>query len=175
MNKIKIANSNTKDIKFIKYNLFTDIRGSFFRLFCTKELKNISFSIKQINIASNRKKYTFRGFHYQKKNPEKKIIKIIKGKAIFIALNINKKSKNFFRTSYYNISEKDKHALYIPDHYATAYLTLEKDTKLLYLMNNFYKPNDAHGFNYKDPKIEMKYKKLVKVVSEKDKIWKFYE
>ena len=45
-----------------------DNRGAFYRIFCSAvfKKKKIKFSIKQSNISYNKKKYTLRGFHYQK-------------------------------------------------------------------------------------------------------------
>lgn len=165
---IKLIQTPLKDIKKIVYSKFIDNRGSFQRLFCNKELKKLKFKVKQINLSINLKKNTFRGFHYQNKNKEKKIIKVLKGSLIFYVLNINKYSSDYLKSFKIKISEKDNFGLYISDCYATAYFTTEKNTQIIYLMNNYYNPKYAKVINYKDPKIKIKLPRKPFVISKKD-------
>ena len=129
--------------------------------------------MKQINLAKNLKTGTFRGFHYQKKHKENKIIIILKGKIIFYAINIKKFSKNYLKVFKIQISEKNNFGLYIPKNFATAYFTLKPMTEILYYMSDYYYYNDGYGINYKDPKIKIKLPYKPKLISEKDKNWKF--
>ena len=68
---MKIRNTEIKDLKVITIKKIKDQRGIFFRNFCEKKLKPITKrKIVQSNISINKKKFTLRGFHYQK-NPSK--------------------------------------------------------------------------------------------------------
>ena len=171
--KIKIIKTPLKDINKIVYSKFVDTRGSFQRLFCDIKLKKLKFKVKQINLSTNSKKNTFRGFHYQKKHKEKKIIKVLKGSLVFYVLNINKYSSDYLNTFKIKISDKDNFGLFISDYYATAYFTTKKNTQILYLMNNYYNPKDSRGINFKDPKIKIKLPRKPYVISKKDENWDY--
>jgi dTDP-4-dehydrorhamnose 3,5-epimerase len=170
---IKIHKIKSNSIKKIIFNRFLDKRGYFQRIFCKRELKKIKFHLKQINLVKNLKAKTFRGFHYQKKNKEDKIIILLKGKIIFYAVNINKLSKNYLKIFKIQISENSNFGLYIPGNFATAYFTLKPMTEIIYYMSNYYYNNDAYGINYKDPKIKIKLPCQPKLISTKDENWKF--
>ena len=159
-------------IKLIKLKKHSDKRGIFRRIFCKEIFKKINsfIDVKQVNLSTNPKRGTLRGLHYQKgKFAEKKIVFCTKGKLFFVALNINKKSKNYLKYKSFILNEKDNFALFIDRKYATGFITLSKNTELLYLMSNFYSPGSAMGIKYNDPKIKIKWPKKPKIISPKDK------
>lgn len=159
-------------IKLIKLKKHSDKRGIFRRIFCKEIFKKINsfIDVKQVNLSTNPKRGTLRGLHYQKgKFAEKKIVFCTKGKLFFVALNIDKKSKNYLKYKSFILNEKDNFALFIDKKYATGFITLSKNTELLYLMSNFYSPGSAMGIKYNDPKIKIKWPKKPKIISPKDK------
>ena len=163
-------------IKLLKLNKHIDKRGVFRRIFCKEFSKKLNsyFEIKQINLSTNPKKGTLRGLHYQKgKFAEKKIVFCTKGKLYFVAINIDKKSKNYLQCKSYTLSEKDDFALFIDSKNATGFLTQSKNTELLYLMSNFYKPLSSRGLRYNDPKLGIKWPSKPKTISDKDKNVKY--
>jgi len=170
---IKIVKTPLNDIHKIVYSKFSDKRGSFQRLFCNSKLNKFKFNIKQINLSKNIKSNTFRGFHYQSKFKEKKIIKVLKGSLIFYVINIDKFSKDYSKSLSFRISENNNFSLYISDKFATAYFTTKPNTHILYLMNNYYMPKFAKGINYKDPRFKIKLPNKPKVISKKDLNWNF--
>ncbi len=163
-------------IKRLKLNKHIDKRGVFRRIFCEKKFKksNSYFEIKQINLSTNPKNRTLRGLHYQiGKSAEKKIVYCTKGKLFFVAINIDKNSKNYLKYKSFVLNEKDNFAIFIDTKYATGFLTQSKSTELLYLMSKFYKPSHSKGFNYNDPKIKIKWPSKPLVISKKDKNLKY--
>ena len=172
---MKIIKNNFKYLYLLKKNLFKDRRGFFYRDFCQKVLrrKKINFNIKQTNISYNKDKFTLRGFHYQSgKSKEKKIMTCIKGRAVIYILNIDKKSDNYLKPLKFILSEKNKHSLLIPDTYANAYMTLEKDTMFLYYMSNYYKKSQNFGIKYNDPILKIKWPSHPRKISKKDMSFK---
>ena len=163
-------------IKLIKLKKHSDKRGVFRRIFCKEIFKKINsfIDVKQVNLSTNPKRGTLRGLHYQKgKFAEKKIVFCTKGKLFFVALNINKKSKNYLKYKSFILNEKDDFALFIDKKYATGFMTLSKNTELLYLMSNFYKPLSSRELRYNDPKLSIKWPSKPKIISDKDKNVKY--
>ena len=91
------------------------------------------FKIKQTNISENYKKYTLRGFHYQKKPyGEDKVISCIKGAIYNIVLDIRQNSKTYKKWQSFLLNEENKLNLILPKGCANAYLTLKDNTWILY-------------------------------------------
>ena len=80
------------EIKLIKYFYSKDNRGDFSKIFSKDLFYKLGFKNKvaQINISTNLKKGTIRGFHYQKEpKAQNKIIAIHSGQIIDFAVDIN--------------------------------------------------------------------------------------
>lgn len=162
-------------MKIIQLNKNIDKRGVFKRLFCTKEFisRKINVKIKQINISTNNTKHTLRGLHYQLGRwAEDKIIYCTKGKLFFVALNIDKKSKNYLKYKTEIIEEFDDKIIFINKNNATGFLTLQKNTEIIYFMTNFYNEKSANGILYNDPKINIKWPFKPVIISKKDRSFK---
>ena len=98
-----------KDVFLIKHDLVKDVRGVFKRSFCKRVLKKYNFDVKQGNISENIKKFTLRGFHYQKlPSKESKIITCVSGKIYNIVLDLRKKSKTYKKWTKIILDNKNK-------------------------------------------------------------------
>jgi len=172
---MKLLKTKFNGTFIIKHQKLKDKRGFFMRGFCKNvlEKKGVDFKIKQTNFSYNKKKYTLRGFHFQKKPfAETKLISCIKGKLLIVLVDINKKSKNYLKHIKINLSSNLNKSLLISKNCATAYLTLTDETLIFYYMSNFYKKEKGYGFKYNDPRLNIKWPKKPKIISRKDLSYK---
>ena len=119
----------------LKPKKFNDNRGYFEKQFCNNlyKKKNLNIIWKQINKSSNKKKYTFRGMHFQKKPfTEIKIVQCIKGKILDVIFDMRKNSQSFLKSYSIQLSEKKNELLYLPAGVAHGYLTLTDNVELMY-------------------------------------------
>lgn len=145
-----------------------DKRGFFSRTYCKKKIK-FKFDIKQVNISQNKKKGTLRGFHYQKiPSKENKIISCIEGAIFNVTIDLRPNSKTYKKIYKINLSYDDLISLHIPSGCANCFLTTKNNTKILYFMNDFYKPKNNLGFNYKSKILKINWPTKIKLVSKKD-------
>lgn len=110
--------------------IFSDNRGDF-----------IPYNLKgwdQMNISTNKEKYTFRGLHYQTNPPQTKLVKVIQGKVLDIIFNLNTKVVKTYELTKNN-------SLLITDDYAHGFLTLEPNTIFTYLVKGKYNPENEHS------------------------------
>ena len=166
-----IKKTKFKDTFVIQHEKKTDKRGFFTRGFCNKILTKakINFKIKQTNFSFNKKKLTLRGFHFQKPPfSENKIITCVKGKLLLVIININKQSQNYLKHIKINLSDNINKSVLISKDCATAFLTLEPETLVLYYMSANYKKNQGRGIRYNDPKLNIKWPNKPKIISDRD-------
>ena len=98
-----IKKTKFKDLIIIQNNKFSDRRGSFKELFKGKLLKKkLPFVVTSFS-----RKNVIRGLHIQTKNPQGKLISVIKGKIFDVAVDLRRNSKTFGK--YYScvLSEKN--------------------------------------------------------------------
>ena len=157
-----------------------DKRGSFHRSFCKNFLKNnkINFDIKQCNISINKKKYTLRGFHYQKKTlTEYKIISVISGSIFNVSIDLRRNSSSFLKKNLIRISSNSNSLLLIPAGVANAFLTLSNNTIVQYFMSSFFEKENKKnysGFRYDDKFFNIKWPTKPLVISSKDLTYKSF-
>lgn len=165
-----------EDVIIHKSKIFFDNRGFFFESFNPKIKKLIGNNFIQDNISFSKKKFTFRGFHFQKKPyAQGKLVTILKGKIIDIVLNINPNSKYYLKYKKFYLEENKLNQIYIPEKYAHGFLTLTNNTLLTYKVTKKYNKKSEGGINIFDKKvgINLKIKNKNIIVSEKDKNFKF--
>ena len=172
MNKFKFLKTYIKDLYLIKPKVFSDNRGDFFRYFCFDDYKKIFFKNKilQTNICTNKSSGTLRGLHYQKSPySETKIITCVSGEIFDVAVDLRRKSKTFMKYFGTKLSAKNKYIFIIPKGFAHGYITLKKNSTVVYLVDNKYNPESECGIRYNDPNIRVKWPTKPKFISIKDK------
>lgn len=151
-----------------------DERGWFLRGFDAalfqKAIPNFDAALKQINHSYNAKMHTWRGFHYQKPPfQETKIIRCIRGAILDCVVDLREDSSTYLQTYQTELSASNTHALFVPKGFAHGFLTLEDDTEILYLHDEYYTPDQEAGLRYDDPKIKFTLPYIPKVISDRDK------
>lgn len=170
---MQFISTNIEDVKLIKPDVFTDERGYFFESF--NEAKYKSFLIKDNWIQDNEsmsKIKTLRGLHYQvPPYTQAKLVRVIKGKVLDVALDIRKDSPTFGQHVSVILSEENKYQFYIPRGFAHGFIALEDNTIFSYKCDNKYDKASERGILFNDPalNIDWVYSQLEDlVVSEKD-------
>ena len=163
-----------KDLIIIKHNIFFDKRGFFKETFKKEKLELITNT--QINFCQeNFVKSDFnvlRGLHFQK-DPcaQSKLINVIDGEILDIAVDIRKDSETYGRYFSYVLSSKNHESLFIPRGFAHGYLTKCKFALVNYQVDNYYNPKMQSGISYNDPslKIDWGIDKSKLIISKKDR------
>ncbi len=148
----------------IKKKIFNDRRGFFQELYLKK---NYKFNSK-FTAFSYSYKNVIRGLHYQVRKPQEKILGVLKGKALDICVNINKKSKDFGKV--YKFILKPGVMLFVPKNYAHGICFYEKENILLYHLSEYRYPEYERGINPLDKKLKINWKIKRPILSDRDKI-----
>ncbi len=149
--------------KIIRRNCHYDKRGYLQEVYLKKKEKKIfSFSL-----VTSSKKNVFRGFHFQYKKQQTKLVYVVKGKILDIVIDLRKKSKNFGKAYKFNL--KEKNILYIPKGFAHGYLSLASENIVLYYMNNYRDVKSESGIVWNDKMLKIKYPVKKIEVSKKDR------
>jgi dTDP-4-dehydrorhamnose 3,5-epimerase len=151
---------------------FKDTRGKFSRLFCRKELEQITHQkeIVQINHSLTVQKGAIRGLHFQKPpKAEIRFVKCVRGSVFDVMIDLRHDSPTIFQWHGEVLSAENMKMSYIPEGFAHGFQTLEKNCELLYFHTALYSPENEGGVQFSDPKIRIKWPLKVNLISEKDK------
>ena len=163
---MKIINTKFNDLKLYKANLFSDNRGYLREIFKKKILqKNLIF-----HYFAKSKKNVFRGFHFQSKNQQEKLVSVLEGAIIDICIDLRKNSKTFGKIFKVLLSEKNKKSIFIPKGFAHGYFTLKKFNFVYFQNSNYRNKNQEKGILWNDIDLNLKLPIKKPLISKKDKL-----
>ena len=172
MSKFKITKLDIEGLLIIEPTVFGDDRGYFYESYNKKELEEVGFDVEFIqDNQSKSKKGVLRGLHYQKTKPQGKLVRVISGRIIDIALDIRKDSKTFGKWYSIELSAENKKQLYVPEGFAHGFVVISDYAEFLYKVTDYYDPSDEAGILYNDPTLNIDWGNIEEVIlSDKDKV-----
>jgi dTDP-4-dehydrorhamnose 3,5-epimerase len=171
---MKFTKTKIKDAYIINLEKKKDSRGFFARVWDAKELKKLGLDskISQANMSQSAKRGTMRGLHYQTYPfGEAKIIRCTKGAIYDVMIDLRPKSPSYLKWLGVKLTETNGKMVYVPKYCAHAFLTLEDNAEVSYMVSQFYTPKAERGIRYNDPTFKIKWPIKVTEASDKDKNW----
>ena len=163
--KLSIIKTKFSGLVIYKRETFTDKRGYFRELFSKKDL-NKKFVFDYYSLS---KKNVLRGLHLQLKKPQGKLITVLSGKILDVALDCRPKSKSLGQVYTVELSGKENTSLYIPEGFAHGFCSLANNTLLHYRCTNYRDKNSEIGIYWKDKDLDINWPKKRFLISFKDK------
>jgi dTDP-4-dehydrorhamnose 3,5-epimerase len=141
------------DVVLIKPKVFGDSRGYFMESFRSDLFAQ---HVGEVNfIQDNESKSTYgvlRGLHYQlPPHAQAKLVRAVTGRVLDLAVDIRKNSPTFGRHVTAELSEENKHQLFIPKGFAHGFLVLSQEAVFSYKVDAPYAPDHERGIYYADP------------------------
>jgi dTDP-4-dehydrorhamnose 3,5-epimerase len=151
-----------------------DDRGRFMRAWCTQEFSDhgLNFLPVQANMGFSIRKGTVRGMHFQEAPAlEAKLVRCTRGIIFDVVVDVRPESPSYGQWYGVELSADNGRMLYVPEHCAHGYQSLEDHTEIHYMASEFYTPNSARGVRFDDPEFGIQWPLAATVVSEQDRTW----
>ena len=116
------------------------------------------------------KKNVLRGLHFQKKFPQGKLVKVVKGEIFDVIVDLRKNKKSFGKCLSFRLSDKNHNQLWVPPGFAHGFCVLSKEAKVEYKCTEFYKPKDEYTLKWNDSELEINWPIKKPIVSKKDSL-----
>ena len=132
-----IEATNLKEVFLIEPKKFSDERGWYCPQLEVSELEAvIGMKLRIIQEAEsyNFEKGVLRGLHYQKPDTQGKLVRVISGKVLDVAIDVRYQSSFFGQHAAVELSANNSRQLWVPPGFAHGYLTLEENTRFSYLV-----------------------------------------
>lgn len=152
-----------------------DDRGFFSRLFCEREFADAGLAshFVQVNNALSQRRGTLRGMHYQLGDAaEVKLVRCIRGAFWDVILDLRPQSPTFRKWFGAELNEDNRLMMYVPKGFAHGLITLCDDTEALYLVSDFYTPEQERGVRWDDPHFAIQWPLAHTEISAKDASWR---
>ena len=160
-----IEKTKLKGLIILKTEVYKDNRGFFKEVFKKKILKKKLI----FDCLSRSKKNTIRGLHFQKFNPQGKLITVVEGEVIDVAVDLRKKSKTFGQHVAIKMNNNSNFSVYIPEGFAHGFVCLSKSCTLYYRCTNYRHKKSERTLKWNDPELKINWKIKKPILSKKDK------
>ncbi len=168
---MNITKTKIAEVLIIEPKVFGDDRGFFYESFNKKifeEATNITVDFVQDNHSKSAKS-VLRGLHYQIKQPQGKLIRVVSGEVLDVAVDLRKSSATFGWWVSVPLSADNKRQMWIPEGFAHGFIVLSESADFLYKTTDYYAPEHERCIQWNDPELAINWQCDGKpIVSEKD-------
>jgi len=142
------------DVLLIKPQVLTDDRGFFLETFRTGEFEQagIAQPFVQDN-HSGSSQGVLRGLHYQIKQPQGKLVRVVQGEVFDVAVDMRRSSDTFGQWVGMILSSKNKFQLWVPPGFAHGFYVRSEWAEVTYKNTDYYAPDWEHTLLWSDPKV----------------------
>ena len=169
---MQIIPTKIPDVLIIEPKVFGDDRGFFFESFNGKifaEKTGIKTEFVQDN-HSRSSQNVLRGLHYQIKQTQAKLLRVVIGQIFDVAVDIRKNSPTFGQWVGEVLSAKNKKQFFVPKGFAHGFLVISEFAEVLYKTDDYYSPEHERSIIWNDPDININWNlKTEPLLSGKDK------
>jgi len=149
---VNVIRTAIADVLVVEPKVFGDERGFFFESYNRRTLEphGIPGEFVQDN-HSRSAKNVLRGLHYQIKQPQGKLVRVVAGEVYDVAVDIRRSSPTFGKWVGEILSAENKRMLWIPAGFAHGFLVLSEFSEFLYKTTDYWAPAHERSLLWNDP------------------------
>ena len=160
------------DVILIEPKVFSDARGFFFESFNQRAFNaatGTDYQFVQDN-HSRSSQGVLRGLHYQIQQPQGKLVRVVQGAVLDVAVDLRKSSQTFGQWVSAELGADNHHQLWVPPGFAHGFVVLSETAEFLYKTTDYYAPEYERCIAWDDPALAIDWKdiKLTIKLSNKD-------
>ena len=159
-------------VLLVEPDVFGDPRGYFLETFRKNAFARAGITVEfvQDNLSFSQQG-TLRGLHYQHPNDQGKLVQVLLGEIVDVALDIRVGSPTFSQWLAVTLSADNHRSLFIPPGFAHGFCVISKTALFSYKCSDYYAPEHEGGVLWNDPALGIPWSVEQPLLSEKDKRW----
>ncbi len=154
---MQVVSTAIPDLLVIEPKVFGDDRGFFYESFNQRrftELTGVTDPFVQDNHSKSARN-VLRGLHYQIRQPQGKLVRVIAGEVFDIAVDIRRNSASFGKWVGLKLSAENKKMLWIPKGFAHGFVVLSDSAEFLYKTTDYWAPEHERCIIWNDPDLNI--------------------
>ncbi len=147
------------EVVLMEPKVFGDERGFFFESFNQAKFEAVT-GVKTAFVQDNHSrsaKNVLRGLHYQIRQPQGKLVRVVQGEVFDVAVDIRQSSPTFGKWVGEILSAENKKQLWIPEGFAHGFVVLSESAEFLYKTTDYYAPEYERCLIWNDPSINIQW------------------
>jgi dTDP-4-dehydrorhamnose 3,5-epimerase len=150
---VRAVETALKGVYVIEPKVFGDERGFFFESFNRRafaEAVGTDLEFVQDNHSRSRRG-VLRGLHYQIQQPQGKLVRVVAGDVLDVAVDVRRSSPLFGRAVAVRLSAANHRQLWVPPGFAHGFVVLSESADFLYKTTDYYAPQHERSVRWNDP------------------------
>jgi len=144
------------DVILIRPKVFGDTRGFFLESWNRRVFADAGIDVDFVQDNHSRSaRHTLRGLHYQVRQTQGKLVRVIGGTVFDVAVDIRRSSPTFGRWVGAELSEQNGHMLWVPPGFAHGFVVLSETADFLYKCTDYYAPAHERSIRWDDPTLDI--------------------
>lgn len=152
---MKVIQTEIPDVLIIEPKVFGDERGFFYESYNKKQFEEAT-GIKREFVQDNHSKSSrgvLRGLHYQVKQPQAKLVRVVSGEVFDVAIDIRRSSSSFGQWVGARLSAENKRLFWVPEGFAHGFVVLSETAEFLYKTTDYYAPEHERCIRWDDAEL----------------------
>jgi len=153
---MRFTSTAIPDVKLIEPAVFGDPRGFFFESWNRRDFEAAGLAVDFVQDNHSRSaRNVLRGLHYQIEHAQGKLVRVIAGAVLDVAVDLRTSSPTFGRHVAITLSDADKRMLWIPPGFAHGFLVLSETAEFLYKTTDYWFPAHERTLLWSDPALNI--------------------
>jgi dTDP-4-dehydrorhamnose 3,5-epimerase len=155
-NSFKKILTSLPGVFILEPRVFRDERGFFLESYNQRMMADAGIDeqfVQDNHSCSSRN--VLRGLHYQVKNPQGKLVRVVEGEILDVAVDMRRSSANFGRWEAVRLSGENHRMLWVPAGFAHGFRVLSERAHVLYKATDFYAPEHERALAWNDPQLKI--------------------
>lgn len=152
---MKVIKTEIPDVLIIEPKVFGDERGFFYESYNKQKFQEAT-GVKCDFVQDNHSlssQGVLRGLHYQIKQPQGKLVRVISGTVYDVAVDLRRSSTTFGNWTGVELSAENKRQLWIPEGFAHGFLVISESAEFLYKTTDYYTPEYERCIQWSDEEL----------------------
>jgi dTDP-4-dehydrorhamnose 3,5-epimerase len=146
------------DVVLIRPRVFGDDRGFFLESWEERKFAAAGITAKFVQDNHSRSaRHTLRGLHYQMKQTQGKLVRVVNGTVFDVAVDIRRSSPTFWKWVGVVLSAENHEMLWVPEGFAHGFVVLSESADFLYRCTDFYAPAEEKAIRWNDPEVGVRW------------------
>jgi dTDP-4-dehydrorhamnose 3,5-epimerase len=169
---MKVTPTELPEVLVLEPRVFSDARGFFVESYNRRTLAEAA-GITKVFVQDNHSRSTrgvLRGLHYQVRQPQDKLVRVLAGRIFDVAVDLRRGSPRFGRWVGVELSADNFRQLWVPVGFGHGFLVLSETAEVLYKTTDYYAPAHERCVRWDDPTLAIAWPELgiAPILSAKD-------
>jgi dTDP-4-dehydrorhamnose 3,5-epimerase len=166
---MRLVETSLPGVVIVEPVVHRDPRGFFLEVYHHEKFRALGLDVRFLQENHSRSvRGTLRGLHWQWRRPQAKLVRVIAGEILDVAVDIRRGSPTFGRWTSAVLSSENFRQMFVPSDFAHGFCVLSEVAEVEYKCTDVYDPAGEGGIPWNDPAVGVDWPIRDPILSDRD-------